>query len=257
MFQAACKSHLATTMPIVIARRMGNGKLQSGIGAAVMLNEEGWFITASHILQEIKGLHDTVQNQQASARLSRNQRRKLVTHYVVVVGGTNAQVVQAVGKTDVDIGAGRLEGFSPPANYRYPRLRTREVEQGELLCRLGFPFAKGVEPTWDKEENGFVFTNLFPVPLFANEGLVSRFVALEAGARWIETSSPGLMGQSGGPVVDADGLVCGIQVNTEHYPLGFKGSGRNQVLNVGRAVHVETVRSFLDEHKIAYRTEED
>ena len=32
---------------------------------------------------------------------------------------------------------------------------------------------------------------------------------------WMETSSPGLGGPSGGPVVDEYGLVCGIQVNTQ------------------------------------------
>ena len=44
----------------------------------------------------------------------------------------------------------------------------------------------------------------------------------------------------------------GIQVNTHHYPLGFKGKGRNQVLHVGRAVHSKTVRELLDEKNIPY-----
>ena len=257
MFQAACKSHLATTLPIVLAWRTGNGKVHAGIGAVVILNEEGWFLTAAHILQQINELHAAVLGGPPPAKLSRRQRSKQVTHFVVIVGGTDAQPVEGVAQQDVDIGAGRLDGFEPSPGFQFPRLRTREVDQGELLCRLGFPFAEGIEPTWDHEGGQFVFTNLFPVPLFANEGMVSRFVALESGSRWIETSSPGLKGQSGGPLVDSEGLVCGIQVNTEHYPLGFTGSGRNQVLNVGRAVHVETIRTFLDKHEITYRKEEN
>ncbi len=223
----------------------------------MILNEDGWFLTAAHILQKIKNLHEAFLDQPASRRLSRRQRRQRVTDFVVTVGPREAQLVKGVAQTKVDIGAGRLEGFKPSPDLHFPRLRMREVKQGELLCRLGFPFVEAVKPKWDKEEQQFVFTNLFPVPVFANEGLVSRFLLLEQDAKWIETSTPGLMGQSGGPLVDTEGLICGIQINTEHYPLGFEGSGRNQVLNVGRAVHVETIRRFLDERKISYRTEED
>ena len=113
-----------------------------------------------------------------------------------------------------------------PAGHVYPQFRVREVEQGELLCRLGYPFVDSVGPTWSKNK-GFAFTNLFPVPQFVNEALVSRFVQLNAGV-WIETNSPGLKGQSGGPLADSDSYICGVQVNTGHYSLGFKGKGRNQ-----------------------------
>ena len=150
----------------------------------------------------------------------------------------------------------KLEGYRPPDGYRFPRFRVREVEIGELLCRMGYPFVDGVKPEWDKQNATFTFQNLFPVPAFVNEALVSRYAQFDNGDRWIETSSPGLKGQSGGPLADASGLICGIQVNTHHYPLGFSGRGRNQVLNVGRAVHSETVRRFLDEHKIKYYSEE-
>ena len=243
-------------MPIVVAWRTGVGSLHSGIGAGVMVNEDGWFLTASHILEQINQLHEAVRAP-VPAKLSRRQRRNQITNFVVIVGATKARVTRAVAKPGVDIGAGKLDGFEPPPEYEYPRLRTREVEQGELLCRLGFPFAQGVDPSWNSEKEEFIFANLFPVPLFVNEGVVSRFVTLGEGYRWIETSSPGLMGQSGGPLVDPEGLVCGIQVNTEHYELGFKGKAKNQVLNVGRAVDVKAARALLDEHEIAYRTEGD
>ena len=158
----------------------------------------------------------------------------------------------------LDLGIARIEGVKPPPECVFPKFRVREVEQGELLCRAGYPFlSEDYSPQWNREDQ-FEFTNLFPVPVFVNEALVSRFISdMEGRRRWIETSSPGLKGQSGGPLFDIHGNVCGMQVNTAHYPLGFKGKARNQVLNVGRAIHVSAIIEQLEKDNIPYLTEED
>ena len=223
--------------------------MSCGIGGGIIINDEGWFVTAGHMLKQIAVLDQQV------TRLKPGDRKKgnRVTDYAAIMGVTRASLSKALVHDELDIGVGKLKGYSTPSGYEFPRFRVHEVEQGELLCRIGYPFVDGVRPSWSKEK-GFSFTNLFPVPMFVNEALVSRFARLNTG-RWIETSSPGLNGQSGGPLVDSDGYICGIQVNTCHYPLGFGGTGRNQVLNVGRAVHVESVRGFLDTHKIEYLKE--
>jgi S1-C subfamily serine protease len=222
-----------------------------GIGAGMIVNESGWFVTAGHILMEIHKLA-----QQAGRTKGRRQKPNDVTNYVTVFGTHDPKKVtltEVEVQGEVDIGVGKLDGYIPPPVHKFPRFRRRDVAQGELLCRVGYPFVDDIGLKWSNER--FQFTNLFPVPQFANEALVSRFIQLPTG-RWIETSSPGLRGQSGGPLVDADGYICGIQVNTHHYPLGFRGGGRNQVLNVGRAVHVETVRQFLDTKGIRYEIED-
>ena len=214
----------------------------------MIVNSEGWFITAGHILKEIAALDEQVRNPEASDC-------DKVTHYVSIFGATNSPLCDILVEEELDLGVGRLENYSAPEDYMFPKLRVREVEQGELLCRMGYPFVDSIGPTWEQDK-GFVFTNLFPVPMFVNEALVSRFARLKSGV-WIETSSPGLKGQSGGPLVDTDGFICGIQVNTCHYPLGFEGTGRDQVLNVGRAVHIETIRRFLTDHDVTHATEND
>ncbi len=71
---------------------------------------------------------------------------------------------------------------------------------------------------------------------------------------YLETSTPGLRGQSGGPIFDVEGRLCAIQVHTVHYPLGFspvvEQGGRqleeHQFLNVGVGVHADTILAFLD-----------
>lgn len=104
------------------------------------------------------------------------------------------------------------------------------MEQGTSLCKLGFPFHSN-EPTFD-EQKGFVLPpGSFPIPIFPIDGIYTRTVNIESnGAKpyplmFIETSTPGLRGQSGGPIFDVNGAIWAIQSQTHHLKLGF---GDNQ-----------------------------
>jgi hypothetical protein len=135
---------------------------------------------------------------------------------------------------------------------------------GTSLCRLGYPFNQ-IKADFDEATNGFNFApGTYPVPRFPNDGIHTRVVmaAIRNGGRTvkhIETSTPGLRGQSGGPVFDRDGHVWGIQTRTQHMPLGFspkikEGSREvteHQFMHVGWAVHVEEILAFLKQHNVA------
>ena len=111
---------------------------------------------------------------------------------------------------------------------------------------------------------------MLPVPRFPLEGIFTRLVfggKTKDGKfeiKFIETSSPGLRGQSGGPIFDIQGNIWALQSRTIHLPLGFepkvKKQGKEvteiQFLNVGIGVHVETIIQFLDSLKIEYKLSE-
>jgi len=77
----------------------------------------------------------------------------------------------------------------------------------------------------------------------------------------LETSTPGLRGQSGGPIFDTKGTIWALQSRTSHFPLGFspkvKKDGKdieeNQFLNVGWGVHAELIAAFLKDNGVDYR----
>ena len=106
-------------------------------------------------------------------------------------------------------------------------------------------------------------------PRFPIDGMYTRNVANKDGKIiGIELSTPGLRGQSGGPLFDENGIIYGMQSLTKHLHLGFDMindhmtiNGRQQVINnqpflhVGHCVHVDVIKEFLDSKGVKYYTE--
>jgi S1-C subfamily serine protease len=69
----------------------------------------------------------------------------------------------------------------------------------------------------------------------------------------IETSSPGIRGQSGGPIFDQHGAVWGIQSATTSYPMDFS-TKVEQYYHVGVGVSSATIVGFLKHLGIKFQT---
>ena len=142
---------------------------------------------------------------------------------------------------------------------------TKELPVGTSLCRLGFPFSR-ITATFDEVTNSFrIAEGVLPMPRFPNDGIHTRIVRKVDAAtgreiQFVETSSPGLRGQSGGPIFDVNAHVCALQSSTVHLPLGFspaikqgtKEIVEHQFMHVGIGAHVQEIIQFLDRQKVAY-----
>jgi S1-C subfamily serine protease len=79
-------------------------------------------------------------------------------------------------------------------------------------------------------------------------------------AKFIETSTPGLRGQSGGPLFDVKGEIWGIQSRTVHLELGFSPKKKDgpreivehQFMNVGLAAHVSHLVELFRQHGVQF-----
>ena len=289
MFQEACKTLLYghAVVPIEIATHLKSGKTGYGVGAGILVNDDGWILTAGHILKTItdlndaadkarsyekrvKDIHDdgTLSDAEKNAKLDslgEISADSSIRRSAIMIAYRDTRKIEGTMFEPADVGVFRAKDFPVPEEYRQPRFRKEPIYLGEMFCRAGYPFyEKMVE--WDEEHQTFV-SRAETVPLFVNEGLVSRFLKHEvtlggdkkAIVNLMETSSPGLRGQSGGPLFDTMGRILGMQIQTTCYPLDFKGEKdghtEHQFLNVGRALHVETILRFLDSLKISYRIE--
>ena len=141
------------------------------------------------------------------------------------------------------------------------------IQPGDFLCRLGFPFSEFHDYAYDAEtdELDWVPEGRTVSPRFPIDGMVTRFLANPQGIYGIEMSTPGFIGQSGGPLFDEDGIVCGMQYATNHLYLGFDVEnyrtvehGREKMvsshpfLHVGQCIDAEAIKAFLTEHRIEH-----
>lgn len=56
MFRDANKKAAEFTLPIVISRKTVEGRCASSIGACVVVNDEGWVVTAAHVFDAFNAM---------------------------------------------------------------------------------------------------------------------------------------------------------------------------------------------------------
>ncbi len=254
----------------------------------MVLNEEGWAITAGHVFDEIEQAQQSIagaaaideavsqlERQKTANATQRNremrrlheQKQDSLSHHVEIWAAgadwhlSKPRATELRRHPGADLAAFKLSQFTPALDQVYPKFRTNPITAGLSVCRVGYPW-HSVEAVFS--DDNFEVQSGFPAPLFANDGIVSRFVVVQqpdgSDTTYIQTSSPGLRGQSGGPLFDTEASLCGLQSSTTHLDLGFAPTfsrdGQNvvehQFLNVGQAVHVDEIRRFLDSHHIRY-----
>ncbi|NLL95306.1 MAG: trypsin-like peptidase domain-containing protein [Thermoplasmatales archaeon] len=269
MFANACERAMKFTRPVITSVRTADGAVSSSCGAFVVINREGWIVTAGHIFDSFVQFRNDFE---------KNKDRKDKSTHVGLTnhsfwwGADGAVLENVYVNREIDVAFGKLKGFRPEAVREYPEFKVPDnVRPGTSLCRIGFPFV-GSNTEFNEKTNSFVIPpGMLPIPFFPNDCIHTR--NLLAGRSkdgnhemlYIETSAPGLRGQSGGPIFDRSGRIAGIQVRTMHLPLGFRPEVateggtvvENQFMNVGVGVHVKTLISVMDALGIRYASEAD
>ena len=294
MFQRALQIAKDFTLPLIISHRQVSGKLSSQVASFIILNDAGWILTAHHVIELIHGFAAQVTaadeyNEQraeiaASSSLTKAQRKQRMralsrpprnhtTDFSVWWGHAEWTANSFECDPTADLAVGQLTSFDGNLIGNYPTFKNpnKSFSPGISLCKLGFPFHR-ITPDFDQASRRFTLPKgALPVPLFAIDGMFARTALVDAprddrpwSIKFVETSSPGLMGQSGGPTFDAEGRVWAMQSRTAHYPMGFspdapgkKNLKEHQFLNVGYGIHAETILAFLDSLGIEYDVSDD
>jgi len=145
-----------------------------------------------------------------------------------------------------------------------------KVQQGKFLCRIGFPFPEFTNFKLNEETDEMDWTQdgIVNSPVFPLEGMITRHLAAEGKLFGIELSTPGLRGQSGGPLFDEDGFVYGMQFSTKHLHLGFdledtevmingklKKINNYSFIHLGQCIHADIIKEFLEEKNVKFYEE--
>ena len=261
------------------------------IGAYVVVNREGWILTASHLIEIVRAQQDSARRHAGyqgnvvefhrDVAADKRYRRKgvrsfhkpgasSVRNHSVWWGEDGVRLVEARVMPAADLALGHLEPFDPASVAHYPVWKnpSRDFAPGRSLCKLGFPL-HWIVPVYDEKANTFTLPEgSVPLPLFPMEGMFTRVVNTRAPrsgdaepSPFIKTSTPSLLGQMGGPVFDAHAVVWGIQSHTMHHALGFRppvpggnaAEVAHQFLNTGLAAHSAVIERFLEREKSCTR----
>jgi Trypsin-like peptidase domain len=294
MFVNAIESALQFTRPVhSIMRTYGGKQIIPGSGTLFFVNEEACAITCKHVI-EILVDSENKNKKFAQFCSERNnlpkdgkfkkslQGLELKYNYqesdIVQMKNTFVDCIDRFDSftcdvhPEYDLGIIRFNGYS---QTRYKGVAkflkdSNSIRQGKMLCRIGYPFPeftnfKFNEATDDIEWSKEGHSNS---PVFPIEGMVTRFLADNNGIAGIEMSTPGLRGQSGGPLIDDKGIVYGMQFSTKHLHLGFDMMDKEILINnkpkkvsdysflhLGQYVHVNVIKDFLRDKKIKFYEE--
>lgn len=287
VFSHACQVAAQFTRSVVVSWKPLVGDCQASIGAFIVINDEGWIATASHILRNYqqalasqeagRKYLEQAQKLKTAPGMNSKQRRKatrllgdpskLLERSSIWWSWDDVQIDDFHMVESIDLAIGKLKPFDPNWISRYPEFKDPDgqLHPGTSICRLGYPF-HSIVPEFDESADSFTLpAGTIPAPFFASEGIYSRNVIRgnhEEGwpLMFMETSSPGLKGQSGGPIFDSDGTVWGIQSQTVSRELGFtpkvktrRGSTiEHQFMNTGLGAHPVSLMGLLDSVGVRY-----
>ena len=166
----------------------------------------------------------------------------LVTNHHVITGCSKLSVVTPEGRraasvvsaeASIDLALLRVFGMrGAVANLRTPR----SVALGETVSVFGFPLAGTLSSSGN-------FTG----------GLVSSLQGLRNAAGEIQITAPVQPGNSGGPVMDASGLVVGV-VQSKLDAVRAAALTGDMPQNVNFAVSLDVLADFLEMNQVPFRS---
>jgi hypothetical protein len=268
MFEQAIEKVGVYTRPIfTIMRRYGSSEVIPGSATLFFVNEEGWAVTSKGVAKMILdagaidkkygeflekkkiipqgfNLEEGVRQLEEMYQYKQDTVVQLKVNFVGCVDVVKG--VQCKMHPKLDLALVHFEGFEK-IGYQGTALLAgngEELKPGKRLCRLGFPFPEFRNYRYDVDREDIQWTKegRATTPRFPSDGMVTRMVGGPDGLVGMEMSTAGFRGQEGGPVFDEKGVVYGMYSGVS--PLNF-----------GMSIHIQRIKDFLRQEKVAYFTD--
>ncbi|MFD1142071.1 trypsin-like peptidase domain-containing protein [Larkinella insperata] len=291
MFVEAIERVDSFVRPILsIVRRYGSSEVIPACSTMFFVNEQAYAVTCKHVAEQLlqsenihqnylkfQGERRSIMRAPNSARRLEDLEKKYNLRQESIIQIKNqfgssfdqsSRITYHLHPTQ-DLAVIHFEGYNQ-LKYNSCAVFLRDsskIRQGRSLCRLGYPFPEFTNYRYNAERDEIEWTTdgRTSTPRFPIDGIITRLRAENNEVVGIEMSTPGLRGQSGGPLFDTNGIIYGMQSSTRHLHLGFDIEDREVIvngrltrvsnypfLNVGQCVHVEIIKKFLRELNIKF-----
>jgi Trypsin-like peptidase domain len=291
MFKDSIEKVANFTRPIHSILRTYAGKhILPGAATLFFVNEEGYAITCKHVVDLLIGSDDRYKTykkfKEERDKLPKDGKFKSNLRGLEMKYKYNPETEVQIKSTFVDC-VDSMTGFTWQMHPKYDlailklndfkqrlykdyavfKKDSSQIKQGEFLCRLGFPFPEFTNFRYNEalDDIEWTTTGMNSSPRFPLEGMVTRFLAEDKQPYGIEMSTPGLRGQSGGPLFNKEGIVYGMQFSTKHLHLGFDMIDKDILINnkmkkvtdysfihLGQCIHVDVIKRFLLEKNVKF-----
>lgn len=294
MFADAIERNMKCTRSVhFITRNFGSTEVIPGTATMFFVNDEGVAITCKHVAKsllqckQINDIYSAYKNEISSLPEDSDYETQLneITQKYGYTSETIAELrslffdcakseedalnFTVINHNELDLSIIKINNAK---SYLYKghavfAKDSSKLRRGDFLCRIGYPFPEFTNYEYNVTNDEITWTQKGKnaTPLFPIEGMFTREVAIDSDTVAYELSTPGLKGQSGGPLFDKMGIVYGIQSVTCHLHLGFdqydtkvringeiKEVENHPFLHVGRCICVDVIKKFLDDNNIKY-----
>ena len=274
MFSKAYSEAVKWTRPLITSIRYGDERVESTAATMFVINKDGWALTAGHVFDSFfRAQQDRKKIEEIKAMNGGNvsiSDPHMIVDHSMWYGEDGVRMTQVTINRGCDFALMKLEGMKSVTSF--PVFRDpRTLVPGTSLCRLGYPIGT-VNTVYHPEKKAFEIAKGAIPCVFPNEGIHTRNVISkvenippgEPEPLFIETSSPGLKGQSGGPIVDVQGRIYAMQSRTMSFDTGFRPEyeveGRSmtepQFINLGWGVHVKILIDVMRKMNVSFRLDE-
>lgn len=276
-----------------ITRSYSGKKIIPGSSTLFFVNEEGYAVTCKHVI-DLLAAAETVNKKHVDFKkerdkLPRDGKFKRNLKGLEIKYGYKEDTTIQIKCTFINC-VDSMSGFTWHVHPKYDlailkfndfkkiaytdhAIFTKDnikIQQGKFLCRIGFPFPEFTNFKYNEQTDDIEWTQdgVTDSPRFPLEGMITRHLGDEGKIYGIELSTPGLLGQSGGPLFDEIGLVYGMQFSTKHLHLGFDLESKEimiqgkmkkindySFIHLGQCIQCDTIKDFLKEKNVKYYEE--
>lgn len=285
MYKISIKDNTQYLIPFIEGiKYYGSSDLEQGGGTMMILNDKGDILTCAHIanefiinnnlaksysqfIQDIKLSKNKEQRKQIEKKYGIKKDMPVLTHIDLPLDIQGELTFDITFHEYLDLALIRFKDIKTERD-NYPIFSEKFPEQGQSVCKLGYAFPEFDIFKYSNDLDNIVIKEdgIRNFPVFPMDGIVTRGIVDEHNIlSMFETSTPGLRGQSGGPIFGPDGIVYGIQSMTVHLDLNFdvnktvkRGIENKKVnftpfINLGVGISSTEIINFLEKNNIEFQ----